>query len=160
MFQNEYRTTKSSIFYRRRYLRKFVLNISKNQNSFPALSVSNNFATNEYDAHFISKINFTINHVFCSMTVQELITLHIKYELECSQLLTILVMLVQNPQFTLLVYFMLKASQLYFIIVHIPFHQYAKLIAILIAHLYITRILLCIQILLLDNKCLFYSYYL
>ena len=37
----------------------------------------NNFATIDYDAHFKTKIDFTINHVFRSMTVQELNTLHI-----------------------------------------------------------------------------------
>ena len=37
---------------------------------FPALNVSNNFATLDYDAHINTKIDFTLNHVFKSMTVQ------------------------------------------------------------------------------------------
>ena len=43
---------------------------------FPALNVSNNFATLDYDAHNKTKIDFTINHVYKSMKVQELNTLH------------------------------------------------------------------------------------
>ena len=49
---------------------------------FPALSVSNNFATLDYDAHINTKIDFTINHVFISMTVPEIKTLHTVWELE------------------------------------------------------------------------------
>ena len=49
---------------------------------FPALNYSNNFATLDYDAHINTKIDFTINHVFNTMTVQELITLHTVCELE------------------------------------------------------------------------------
>ena len=65
---------------------------------FPALNISNNFATLDYDAHINTKIDFTINHVFKSMTVQELNTLHAICELERTQLLTILAMSVKNPQ--------------------------------------------------------------
>ena len=65
---------------------------------FPALNVSNNFATLDYDAHINTKIDFTINHVFKSMTVQELNTLHTVCELERTQLLTILAMSVKNPK--------------------------------------------------------------
>ena len=43
---------------------------------FSAINVSNNFATLDYDAHINTKIDFTINHVFKSLTVQELKTLH------------------------------------------------------------------------------------
>ena len=55
---------------------------------FPAINVSNNFATVDYDAHINTKIDFTINHVFKSMTSQELNTLHTVCELERTQLLT------------------------------------------------------------------------
>ena len=65
---------------------------------FSALNVSNNFATLDYDAHINTKNDFTINHVFKSMTVQELNTLHTICELERTQLLTILAMSVKNPQ--------------------------------------------------------------
>ena len=77
---------------------KIVLNNSNNKYIFPALNVSKNFATIDYDAHINTKIDYTINHVFRSMTVQELNTLHTVCELERNQLLTILAMSVQNPQ--------------------------------------------------------------
>ena len=77
---------------------KIVLDTSNNKFIFPALSVSNNFATIDYDAHINTKIDYTINHVFRSMTVQELNTLHTICELERNQLLTILAMSVQYPQ--------------------------------------------------------------
>ena len=64
----------------------------------PALNVSNNFATIDYDAHINTKIGYTNNHVFRSMTVQELNTLHTICELERNQLVTILAMSVQNLQ--------------------------------------------------------------
>ena len=65
---------------------------------FLAINISNNFATIDYDAHINTKLDFTINHVFESMTVQELNTLHTVCELERTQLLTILAMSVENPQ--------------------------------------------------------------
>ena len=77
---------------------EIVLDTSKNKFIFPALNVSNTFATIDYDAHINTKIDYTINHVFRSMTVQELNTLHTICELERNQLLTILAMSVQNPQ--------------------------------------------------------------
>ena len=77
---------------------KNILNNSNNRYIFPALNVSNNFATIDLDAHINTKIEYTINHVFRSMTVQELNTLHTVCELERNQLLTILAMSVQNPQ--------------------------------------------------------------
>ena len=77
---------------------KIVLDNSNNKFVFPALNVSNNFATIDYDAHINTKTDYIINHVFRSMTVQELNTLHTKYELERNQLLTILAMSIQNPQ--------------------------------------------------------------
>ena len=64
----------------------------------PALNVSNNFANLVYDAHINTKIDFTINYVFKSLSVQELNTLQTVCELERTQLLTILVMSVENPQ--------------------------------------------------------------
>ena len=77
---------------------KIVLNNSNNKYIFPALNVSKNFATIDYDAHLNTKIGYTINQVFRSMTVQELNTLHTVCELERNQLLTILAMSVQKPQ--------------------------------------------------------------
>ena len=77
---------------------KIVLDTSNNKFIFPAFNVSNNFATIDYDAHINTKIDYTINHVFRSMTVQDFNTLHTICELEQKQLLTILAMSVQNPQ--------------------------------------------------------------
>ena len=77
---------------------KIVLDTSDNIFLFPALNVSSNFATIDYDAHINTKIDYTINHVFRSMTVHELYTLHTICEIERNQLLTILAMSVQNPQ--------------------------------------------------------------
>ena len=65
---------------------------------FPALNVFNNFATIDYYAHINTKIDYTINHAFRSLTVQELNALHTICELESNQLLTILALSVQNPQ--------------------------------------------------------------
>ena len=77
---------------------KIVLDNSNHEYFFPALNVSDNFATIDYGAHLNTKIEYTINHVCRSMTVQELKTLHTVSELERNQLLTILSMSVQNPQ--------------------------------------------------------------
>ena len=77
---------------------KIQLDASNQKYVFPALNESNNFATLDYDAHINTKIDFTINHVCKSMTVQELNTLHTLCELERTQLLTILAMSVKNPQ--------------------------------------------------------------
>ena len=77
---------------------KIQFDSSNQKYMFPAINVSNNFATLDYDAHINTKIDFTINHVFKSMTVQELNTLHTVCELERTQLLTILAMSVKNPQ--------------------------------------------------------------
>ena len=77
---------------------KIVLNISNNKYVFPAMNVSNKFATIDNDALINTKTDYTINHVFCSMTVQESNTLHTICKLERNQLLTILAMSVQNPQ--------------------------------------------------------------
>ena len=74
------------------------MDTSNNKLIFPALNVLNNFATIDYDAHINTEIDYTINHVFRSMTVQELNTLHTICELERNQLLTILLMSVQIPQ--------------------------------------------------------------
>ena len=77
---------------------KIVLNNSNNKFIIPALNVSNIFHTIDYDAHINTKIGYTINHVFRSMTVQELNTLHNVCELERNQLFTKLAMSVHNPQ--------------------------------------------------------------
>ena len=76
---------------------KIVLDTSNNKFIFPALNVSINFATIDYDAHINTQIDYTNNHVFRSLTVQELNTLHTICELERNHFLTILAMSVQNP---------------------------------------------------------------
>ena len=77
---------------------KIKFDTSNQKYILPALNISNNFATLDYDANINTKIDFTINYVFESMTVQELNTLHTVCELERTQLLTILAMSVKNPQ--------------------------------------------------------------
>ena len=78
---------------------KILLDSTTKHYVIPALNVSNNFATIDYGAHIITKIDYTINHVFRSMTVQEFNTLHTIFELERNHLLIKLAMSVQNPQF-------------------------------------------------------------
>ena len=57
-------------------LNLYVENISQEnysghqQNVFPAPNISNIFPTSDYDALIITKIDYKINHVFRSMTVQ------------------------------------------------------------------------------------------
>ena len=99
---------------------KLALDNSYNNFIFSAIKVSKNFDTIDYDAHINTKIDYTLNHVFRSMTVQELRTLHTVCELERNQLLTILAMSVQNPQFTefVVISYTLKAQLLGFMIVH------------------------------------------
>ena len=77
---------------------KIQFDTSNQKYIFPALNVSNNFTTLDNEAHIKTKFDFTINHVFKSMKVQELNTLHTVCELERTQLLTILAMSVENPQ--------------------------------------------------------------
>ena len=77
---------------------KVVLDSTTKHFVFPALNEYNNFAAIAYDAHIKTKIDYTFNHVFRSMTVQEPNTLHTICELQRNQLLTILAMSVQNPQ--------------------------------------------------------------
>ena len=47
------------------------------------VDLSNSFASNKYDVHNNTRIDYTINHVFSSMTVLDLNTLHLICELEC-----------------------------------------------------------------------------
>ena len=93
---------------------KIILDNSNNKFVFPALNVSDNFAPIDYDAHMNTKIDYTINHLFRSMTAQELITLHTICELERNQLFTILARSVQNPQ---LAGFLLKGNRSNFLYV-------------------------------------------
>ena len=65
---------------------------------FPALNSSNHFATIDFEAHINTKIDYSNDHVFKSMSVAELNTLHTICEVERTQLLTILIMSVKNPQ--------------------------------------------------------------
>ena len=65
---------------------------------FPALNSSNNFATIDYEAHINTKLDYSINHIFKSMSVAEPYTLHTICEVEHTQLLKVLAMSVKNPQ--------------------------------------------------------------
>ena len=88
---------------------------------FPILSVLNNFARYDYDAHINTKIDYTIRHVFNSMTVQELNTLHTVCDLERNQLFIILAMSVQNPQ---LAGFFLTGNRSTFLKLKVPLHGF------------------------------------
>ena len=79
--------------------------------SFPPLNDSNSFRTVDYDAHNNTKVDYSINHVFISMTVQELKTLHHICEMQRTQLLTIVAMSVKNLQ---LVGYVLTGNRSYF----------------------------------------------
>ena len=70
---------------------KTVLDTSKKNNFFPALNVSNNNATTDYDAQLKTKTDYTFN-------VQEPNTLQTTRELSRNQPLTILSISVQNPK--------------------------------------------------------------
>ena len=107
---------------------KIQFDTSNKKYIFPALNVSNNFATLDYDAHINTKNDFTINHVFKPMTVQELKTLHTVCELERTQLLTILAMSVKNPQLagSLLTGRMLKDLQNGYMIALTLYQLYTK----------------------------------
>ena len=129
---------------------RIVIDNSNNNFVFPALNVSNNFATIDYDAHINTKIDYTINHVFRSMSEQEPNTLHTKCELERNQLLTILAMSVQNPKLAgfllpeiIVTFYTSKAPLLGSMIVPIFFLLYTKLIDALIVYLYNLKILFC-----------------
>ena len=77
---------------------KLILNPHNNKYVFTELNVSNNFATIDYDAHINTKSDCNNNHVFCSMTSQELNTRQLVCELEQNQLFTMPAMSVRNPQ--------------------------------------------------------------
>ena len=132
-----------------------VLNNSNNNYVFPALNVSNNFATIDYDAHINTKTDYTINHVFRSMTVQELNIFHTVWELERNQRLTILAKSVQNPE---IAGFLLTGNRSNFLYVegsaawfydcpHFPLH-YTSLIVVLTESLFTLKTPLCTLILL------------
>ena len=57
---------------------------------FPALNSSSNFATIDYEAHINTKIDYSIHHIFTTMSVVELNTLQTICEVERTQLLTLL----------------------------------------------------------------------
>ena len=65
---------------------------------FPQLNSTNNCATIDYDSHVNTKIDYVFYHVFKTLTVSELNTLHTVCELERFHFLTILAMSVTNPQ--------------------------------------------------------------
>ena len=71
---------------------------SQNKVFFPAINSSNYFATYDYEAHIITSVDYSINHVFKTMSLAELNTPHTICEVERTQLLTILAKSVKNPQ--------------------------------------------------------------
>ena len=74
----------------------------------PPLNDSNSFGIVGYDTHINSKIDYSINHVYKSTTLQILNTLH--HVCERTQMLTVEAMSLQNPQFTA---YLLSAKLLY-----------------------------------------------
>ena len=75
-----------------------VFDSVKNKYNFPPVVASNSFGTLDYDVQIKTKIDFSVNHVFISMSIPELNTIHHICELEPTQLLTIIAMSVENPQ--------------------------------------------------------------
>ena len=69
-----------------------------NKDDFPPLNDSNRLGAVDYDAHINTKIDYSINRVFISMTAQELNTINHICKLEGAQLSTKLAISVQNPQ--------------------------------------------------------------
>ena len=59
-----------------------VFDSVKNTTFFHSLNDSNNFGTVDYDAHTNTNIEDSINHIFTSLTIQEMNTLHHICELE------------------------------------------------------------------------------
>ena len=117
---------------------KIQFDTSNQKYIFPALTVLNNFANLDYDA-ILYIIDFTINHLFKSLKVQELITLHTVCELERIKLLTILAMSVKNPQLAgflsleiVVISYMSKDLQHGHMIALILYHLYTKQINALI----------------------------
>ena len=115
--------------------RKIQFDTSNQKYKFPSLNVSNNFATLDYDAHINTKNDFTINHVFKSMKVQELNTVHTVCELERTQLLTSLAMSVKNPQ---MAGFLLTGTRSNFLMLRDL--QHGCMIALILYHLYTKQI--------------------
>ena len=120
---------------------KIQFDTSNQKYIFPALNVSNKVATLDYDAHFNTKFDFTINHVFKSMKVQELNTLHTVCELERTQLLTILAMSVKNPQ--LADFFKLEIAVTSYMLKDL---QHGCMIALILYHLYTKQIIALIEL--------------
>ena len=126
-------------------MEKIQFGTSNQKYIFPALNVSNNFATLDYDVHINTKIDFTINHVFKSMKVQEINTLHTVCEIKRTHLITILAMSVKNPQLAgflviqleiVVISCMLKDLQHIYMIALILYHLYTKQINALIEFTY------------------------
>ena len=55
---------------------------TQNKLLFPALNYSDNFATIDFESHINTKNNYSFNHIFKTMSVAELNTLHTICEIE------------------------------------------------------------------------------
>ena len=71
---------------------------NQNKHLFPAFNSSNNFVTIDYKAHINTESDYPINHVFKTMSIAELNTLHTTCEVERTQLLTSLAMSVKKTK--------------------------------------------------------------
>ena len=73
-----------------------LVSVKKNRKCFPPVNDAISFGTVDYDVHIKTKIEYSIDYVFKSMTIQEPNTLHHICELGREPLLSILDMSVQN----------------------------------------------------------------
>ena len=71
---------------------------TQNKLVFPATYSFENFATIDCEAHINTTIGYSISHVFKTRSVAEPNTLHTICGVERTQLLTMVAMLVKNPQ--------------------------------------------------------------
>ena len=72
---------------------------TQNKLLFNDLNSSKKFATIDYEPHIDTEIYYAFNHMFKTMSVAELKTLHTVCEVERTQLLTIIAMSVENVEF-------------------------------------------------------------
>ena len=87
---------------------------NRNKLFFPASNSSNTFVTIDYEAHINTKSDYPINHVFKTMSIAELNTLHTTCEVERTQLLTSIAMFVEKSK---LAGFLLTQNRSNFLIV-------------------------------------------
>ena len=73
-----------------------ILIHTQNKLLLPALNSTDNFAIFDYETHIKTKIDYSISHIFKTMSVAEFNTIHTAWKVERTQLLTFLAMSVRN----------------------------------------------------------------